>query len=511
MSFTVRRLHEERPSSASSWRRVVLRALRTLRTLLPVLRRGNQKAAQEYALKRRLHLCKRILVLLVACMLALFVLASVGGAMLQIRILRLPQIFSVAGTAPASDDHGRTNLLLLGQGDEDYDGKDLTDSIIVASLDPIHTHSVALLSLPRDLYFLRTEKLGEGRLNTLYRDRLYALMRGGQSREEASLQAMRELANEIGSHLHLPIHAIVKVDFTGFVEAVDTLGGVDVVVPEEIVDPHYPGPNYTETTFRIAAGPAHLDGVTALQYVRSRHTTSDFSRSARQQQILRALGEKATLTGLIRRPRALADLLATVRDHVETTLSLSEIVGLAGLAATIPGDRVSVMQLSDRNGLYDAPVEPGGFLYAPPRAEFDGASVLLPVSIPEFPVTWKQITVLADLLFRVRTPYLVRPRIVVLNAGATSGLGRKLSSELTRFGFTPERVANATLDGKLTSSIVVAGSVTQDTATFFATLLGFPLAPAPVGLPPEEQADVTILLGRDYRFRPLQSLHSPPT
>jgi anionic cell wall polymer biosynthesis LytR-Cps2A-Psr (LCP) family protein len=81
----------------------------------------------------------------------------------------------------------------------------------------------------------------------------------------------------------------LELDFTGFVAVIDALGGLELEVPETIVDDHYPTPDYGVTTITIPAGRQHMDGATALIYARTRHADSDFRRSQRQQQLLRAL------------------------------------------------------------------------------------------------------------------------------------------------------------------------------------------------------------------------------
>jgi LCP family protein required for cell wall assembly len=482
--------------------------LRFAPPLLEWYRRYRARRARE----ERTSLLKRVALILLAVLLAFLLLAGVTKALLGLRMVGMRTILNVTGAELQTDADGFTNILLLGQGDATHEGKDLTDAIMVASLDPRTTKSIVLLSLPRDLYFLRTEKMGKGRLNSMYRDYRGYLRAKGMSFEGASQEALRELAAEIGKHLSLKIHAVLKADFIGFEKAIDAVGGVDLEVPYDIIDTQFPGPNYTYETFEIRAGPQHLDGEAALKYVRSRHTTSDFDRSARQQQLLHTLGAKLKDEGLLSQPATLVRFLDIVGDHLETTMSLRELAGLMKLGLMIARDRIIAMQLHDRNGLYGSPVEPGGFLYTPPRDQFEGASVLLPVSIPEFPVTWKQIQTLTQLLFRTRSIYLSRPAITVLNGGAKTGLGRHLANELLRFGLNVVNVANAPLPKKLEESILFAGTPREHdeaSALFFSSLLHLPLRNVPPTLPLEEISEVTILLGKDYTFTPLQDLLPP--
>lgn len=514
MSFTVRRLREEQPSRRSLWKLAALWALRFAGPLMEVghLWRAQQEKRRKE--EKRVNLLKRVMIILVAIFCAFLLFAGTAKALLSLKIISLQNFVSMAGTPLPVDAYGHTNILLLGQGDESHDGVDLTDTIMIASIDPTETRSVVLLSLPRDLYFLDTQKMGEGRINSLYRDYKAALQREGLSTDDASMQAMRELADEIGRAMDTEIHHVVKVDFIGFVQAVDAIGGINIVVPETLVDTEYPGPNYTYETFMIEAGPQHIDGETALKYARSRHSTSDFARSARQQQIIAAIANRVKTEGILTRPGQIADLLDIMENHVATTLQLRDMVSLAGLGESIDRTRIVSMQLNTQNGLYGSFSEPGGLLYTPPRDQFGGASVLLPVSIPEFPVTWERLRLLTHLAMHERTAHVEKTPVLIFNAGASPGSARRLGGELIRFGFNVTAMENAPDGVDLPSSRLTAEADNQ-TALLLRPLLGMelnalPPAPASSSAAGEPQpAPVSIELGEEYIYAPLQP--SEPT
>lgn len=517
MSFTVRRLRddkkERRPFPWNKW------ATRLLKLSGPILAFGEilyaeaQKKAQEQARKKeRINLLKRVLVVLITVLCAALLFAATVKALVDLKVLNLRSLVSVAATDLPMDSFGHTNVLLLGKGDANHDGIDLTDTIMIASIDPGDTKSVALLSLPRDLYFLQTEKMGKGRINTLYRDYKNALIRDGMEKETAETEALTEVAAEIGRTIGLDIHEALMVDFQGFVEAVDAIGGVDIEVPETLIDTEYPDPMNESAfiTFEVQAGLQHLDGETALKYARSRHSTSDFDRSRRQQQILQAIGEQLKSGGVLSKPSRILDLVNILEEHVETTLTVREMLGLAKMGGAIEKSNLITMQLNDQNGLYGAIVRPGGLLYSPPRAQFGGASVLLPVSIPPDPITWQQINLLTTLFSEHREMFTDRTPIDVLNAGAKPGSGRRQSDELEKFGFTIGRVANSDNGEKLDTSVVRATEENRVKATFIADALQMKLEI----LSPEMAAGIdtsaiVILLGKDYTYTPLQSSFQP--
>lgn len=434
-------------------------------------------------------------------------LMTIAWNLLQtLRTLSVSTLLSAGSTTIAEDAYGHTNILLLGQGDASHDGMDLIDSIMVASLDR-KTGTIALLSLPRDLYFLRTEQMGTGRLNSLYRDKKYTIKRKEHNESEASLQAVRALVKELSQALSIEIHHAVKVNFTGFTAAVDTLGGLPIDIPESITDPAFPGPNYTTETFSIQQGRQTLDGRTALKYARSRSTTSDFDRSSRQQLLLEALGQRVREMGLLTKPNKLLALFKIVSNDIETTFSLRELLTLAKIGRSSSSPHIVSLHLSDRNGLYGEILDPGGFLYTPPRDQFDGASVLLPISIPEFPVTWKQLQTLTDIFVNQRLLHRIETPISILNAGAPPGSARLLANELFRYGFHTGNVENAPF-AKQEQSFVLSGE-NPERETALRALLRLPGQPPPPFPAPPTKEGLTIVLGKDYRFVHLQNLPPP--
>ena len=490
---------------------LVLKFGAPLMTVAEVLYKKEVEKKKEKAKHdARLMLLKRILVYLVALLCAVLLFAATAKALIDLKVLNVRSIVSVAATDLPTDSYGHTNVLLLGKGDANHDGIDLTDTIMIASLDPTKTKSAVLLSVPRDLYLLKTEHMGVGKINTMYRDYKTALIRQGKTKEEASKLAMTEMGKELGLALGIQIHEVVMVDFSGFVQAVDAVGGVDVDVTKDLMDTEYPANETSYTTFEIHAGPQHLDGETALKYARSRHSTSDFDRSRRQQQILKALSDKMKSGGMLARPDQIVQLISILKEHVDTTLAVRDMLGLAKIGESIDPTNLYSVQLNDQNGLYGAFVLPGGLLYTPPRDQFKGSSVLLPVSLPAMPITWKQIQLLVHLQVDNRMHFVDNQPVDILNAGAKPGSGKKMNDEFTRFGIATGRVTNADNKEKLPTSVIRASADNKDYATYLSQNLKIKL---------ELQTDTTttntdnsgasfirFLLGKDYTYTPLQSL-----
>jgi len=513
MSFQVRRLAEDKKRHAlplsSVWKAGALIAAPLIGLKKHWDKRKAEKVAEEKEIKRT-NLLKRTLVILTAVLCAVILFAGTVKALVSLKILSLHSITGIAGTPLPKDEYGHTNILLLGQGDESHEGADLTDTMMIASIDP-KTRSVALLSIPRDLYLTNPgDKMVPGRINEQYWNYRRKLEYGPDKMERpaASQIAMRELADQVGRLFKVQIHHVIKVDFIGFVQAVDAIGGIEVDIPNGLVDTEYPGPNYTYQTFAISAGLQTLDGETALKYARSRHSTSDFDRSRRQQLIIRAVGDKIKSQGILSQPNQLVSLMNIMKDHVETSMTFRELLTLAGMGQDLDRNNLFSMNIRDGDG-------PGGFLYSPPRDLFGGAAVLLPLSSTGNGEGWQKIQMLVQLLLNLRTPYLHPATINVLNAGAPSGSSRALGSELVRYGFAVDKMENTAADEKKDLSSIDAYERDKDKAEFLSDLLKIPLNPlqddAGVVTGTGTTLPITVTLGKDYVFKPLVTLFSEET
>ncbi len=205
----------------------------------------------------------------------------------------------------------RTTILLVGSDSRDglsdeqlqaigteETGTDLTDTIILLQIDPA-TDAAAMLSFPRDLVVERCNG-SRGRINQAY----FIGEEQGEGLGPACLVRTIESVTGIG------IDHYARVNFAGFVQAVDALGGVSFYIDEPLRD-RFSG-------LDIPAGCVEFDGVTAIQFVRARRLDSDFGRIARQQRFAREMIDKATSVGTLVNPAAVAQLIGAVSDTLET-------------------------------------------------------------------------------------------------------------------------------------------------------------------------------------------------
>ena len=249
---------------------------------------------------------------------------------------------------PAS---GAFTVLLLGSDDDDkfFAEHVLTQSMILVRVDP-KAKQVTMLSIPRDLY-VPLSVGGSGKIDGAY-------SYGGPGAAVATVQ----------NNFHVHIDEWCWIGLRGLIDLIDQVGGIDLVTTHPVFDDFYPadtgsGDPYGYERVAVLAGPQHLDGAHALQYVRSRHDDlrSDFGRSERQQQVLVALRAKARMLG----PADVPWLAQVLGGEVKTSMSVTRIVTLLPLADSF-GDPNAVRQI-----VLGPPYTHGGTVV-------DGQSVLTP-------------------------------------------------------------------------------------------------------------------------------------
>jgi LCP family protein required for cell wall assembly len=242
----------------------------------------------------------------------------------------------------------RINILLLGIGGGKHEGPLLTDTIILASIDP-EKKKATLVSLPRDLWI----PSAKAKINTIY---AYSEAKNKGS----GLQKTKEIVSEI---LGQRIDYSFRIDFTGFIKAVDMVNGIDVDISRSFEDYEYPiagkeqeDCGYKDEEFQKRAtdeaqleafpcryehlqfekGVTHMDGETALKFVRSRHALgpegTDFARSQRQEKVIRAFKDKIFSAGTVLNPVKIIGLIDILKDSIDTDIKRGEYDDFVKLA-----------------------------------------------------------------------------------------------------------------------------------------------------------------------------------
>jgi LCP family protein required for cell wall assembly len=228
--------------------------------------------------------------------------------------------------SPPPNTASRINLLFTGV--DSGTGRDhaLTDTMLIASIDPT-TKAVVLVSFPRDISDF---KLYDGRT---YHGKLNSLMTTARLFPKAYPDGpVGTLTKELGYLLGIPIYYYAAINLDGFKQMVDLVGGVDITYDKDIFDPSYIWEDGAPNGFYLKAGTHHLDGRHALAFVRSRKADSDFARAARQQILLIALRKELTKPSML--PKIPA-ILKAAKQAVRTDFPQSQVADMITLVRAV--------------------------------------------------------------------------------------------------------------------------------------------------------------------------------
>lgn len=360
---------------------------------------------ETISLKKKLFKKSWLILIVVATLLLIKVIFFAGTSTHQAFKFILPGY-------PLNSTDNRVNILLLGIAGGIHDGANLTDTIMVASYS-LKENKVYLISIPRDFWLDQTKS----KINAVYEIGL----------EKGNGLGLAKQA--IGDMLGLPIHYSLRLDFNGFVKAVDLVGGLDINIDKSFDDYLYPitgkendlcgfteedkdfnldeakslniqpgkqkvfispdgqiatdsanpdkGHQYFSCRFEhlsFTSGQTHMDGITALKFVRSRMGTngegSDFARSKRQQKVLDAFRIKVLSLDTLGNPTKIKQLIQQFGQSFETDISAGDILDFYQLTKKVT--QTINISLDDSKAL--------GLLINPPPDGYGGAYVLVPIS-----------------------------------------------------------------------------------------------------------------------------------
>lgn len=321
----------------------------------------------------------------------------------------------ISGTSLKSTN-GNVNVLLLGIAGGSHGGASLTDTIMVASYN-LKANQVYLFSIPRDLWLPALKS----KANAVYQI--------GLSQGDSLGLAKTVFGNILG----MPIHYALRVDFRGFVQAIDAIDGIEVVVERPFDDYLYPiqgkendlcensekemefneeeakklnidpgkrvvlitkdgqiatdsaeedkgikyfGCRYEHISF--TKDEMQMNGAIALNFVRSRHGTngegSDFARSKRQQKVIEGVRNKVLSLETLANPQKIAGLLEASGKSVDTDISIKETIDFYKLFKKLDKTYNFVLDDSPKLGLPDG--RKSLFVH-PPASDYGGAYVLV--------------------------------------------------------------------------------------------------------------------------------------
>ena len=318
----------------------------------------------------------------VGCLVVLLLLIIVGGLLINVSQHVLAFGSAISNQTPLSTQSGylntsaRTNLLVMGYGGSGHDGAFLTDSMLVVSMLP-QSHHTSLISVPRDLWVQYPPNSGQyTKINSVYEF--------ASNSKANSIVGGNAAAQKISLVTGLNVQYWLTINFAGFKEFIDSIGGVDVYVPDSF-NACYPrnddaavDPGWIKVQFN--KGMQHMDGKTAIEYARAREPLSvcnmgqsqnlaeltDFGRSARQQIIVKGVLSK--IKQMSTWPKMYAALNA-LQKTIYTNMSLADLAAFA-MKMNLNDPKAAHIGLSNQNVLQDSQSSDGQYILQPQNGDW---------------------------------------------------------------------------------------------------------------------------------------------
>ena len=483
-------------SEASEERRQVDGKKKTSRKEKRQLKKQKKLEKKQKPVKhRKLKLALKI----TSAVVALVVLTA--GALAFKAYWKAKHIFKGTGTTVAAlqdnvdpmllkgEGDGRVNVLLLGKGGTGHAGPDLTDTLLVASIDPV-AKEVALLSVPRDLW-VKT-KYGQTKINAVYANAKYSVLNNYTTsqqtaaiKQQAEDTGIKAIEDTISTILGIPIQYYAMVDFEGFKQAINAVGGIDIVVKTKVYDTYIANDNFGNPLI-ADVGNHHFDGRLALLYAQSRHGSArgDFDRTERQREVIVALKDKVLSLGTFVNPVKISSLIDSIGNHVSTSFSLSELMRVYDVVKTVDSSKITSIGLADPPNNYVTTSNINGQSVVVPRAgAFDYAEIQSYVR-----------NTLRDSYIKSENA-----SIMILNGTNTSGLATLKSEELKSYGYNVTSVGDAPT-GNYTKTVLV--DLTKGVKKYTKNYLEKRLGVTAVNSLPDTSistgtADFVIIIGSD--------------
>lgn len=348
---------------------------------------------------------------------------------------KISHLISSSDKELPGEKNDRINILLLGMGGEGHDGAYLTDTILLASIQP-STGNIALISIPRDLAGPINNSSVWEKINHI---NAYAEVNHPGTEGKVT-------AKKISDLLQIPIPYYVLVDFSGFIDIINEVGGITVNVKNSFDDYKYPIKGEEKNSdyysrfehLHINAGKQKMNGELALKYARSRHALgaegSDFARAKRQQIILEAVKEKLLSKQTLLNPIVLRKLIAKLNNNVSTNLKAWEMLKVWEMIKHTTHDNIINKVLNDapNNYLVASTGQNGAFLLVPKTGNFSEIRKMIKNVLNNTKVKPKEIEPVGE-----------GTNIVIINGTWVGGLAKKTEDNLEQYKYNVVKIDNA--------------------------------------------------------------------
>jgi len=364
-----------------------------------------------------------------------------GGAKSSVALINNvdPSLLNAEGS-------GRVNVLLMGRGGGNHDGPDLTDTMMIASIDPVDKN-ITLISIPRDLW-VEVPGHGSMKINAVWETGEFAAegkVAPGSTDPSVIASGYNLVDTTINDVTGIKIDYNVLVNFQAFQQAVDLIGGITVNVPTTLYDPTMAWMNHKNPVL-AKAGIQNFDGLQALVYVRSRETTTDFARAQRQRAVLVAIKQKVESIGIVSDTLKLTGLLNSFGNNVATDLSLGDAMKMYDTIKNISIDNIKSVGLTDAGSSF---IKTGSM---------NGQSVDLPIA-----GLYNYSQIRAYIKSLLPDPYITKEnaRILVLNSTNNPEILSSTVSELKSFGYNIVGTGNTIQKNYAATTLINVGKTNE--------------------------------------------------
>ena len=460
----------------------------------PVSRKERRRLRKErHKASKKRRIIKRVIIALIVILVGIGAYVGINAMIASNNIFH-GGIFGFIQRQPLKmDENGRSNFLIFGTAEDDeggeHGGANLTDSLMVLSVDQERKNAY-MVSIPRDLWV----EYGQACLSG-YQGKVNEVYSCGSNDGQNEPAGAAALQKKIGSILGLDIQYYIHLNFTAVVEAVDAVGGVDVVIESNpkgmgILDRNFDWKcGYKCHYVKYEDGQkAHLDGEHALALARARNAqggyglaAGNFDREKNQQKIIKSLREKALSVGTLTNLGKVTGLINALGKNLRTNIDTKETQTLMGLASEIQNEEIVSLTLVDE----EKPLVTTGMVGA--------ASAVYPVA-----GTFDYSSIKAYIAKASSNNPVVKEgaKLVVLNGSGVAGVARTESNKLMSKGYTISVVDDAPEGNYESAEIYKLGEGNTATANALAERYGVTIKTTKPPVAVAEDISFVVIIGK---------------
>ena len=234
------------------------------------------------------------------------------------------------------------NLLFLGVAGNGSRGALLTDTIIIVNID-FDKKQAAVFSLPRDLWIQIPNSSNKIKLNALY------LFNNNNKSDFSKAKSFNLVQEKIEEITGLKINYVTIFDLVGFGKLVDAVGGINIYLSQEMIDPNLVNPHNTSEIFDLSPGWHYLDGATAIKFVRTRYSPNgDFYRMNNQHLVIAALRDKIIQLSNVWNLMAWLKIYNSMNNHYISNLDFNTLWELFNSFKNIKTGQIKYFSITNR-------------------------------------------------------------------------------------------------------------------------------------------------------------------